>query len=554
MSTEIFAFIQAQVNTQVQPAINSKGAENSDVQPGLFDSLITELTENSVEQIGELETVLPEFIEQSTEPAPQVLTFNSKGSFNMSVIDLLADVKVNVEKTPGGLPEDLGTELKNLFTTIKSSFDENPIEQAEIFGTENIDDINQVISQLLSDNNDEAINDILATLPEETQQEIQSLINEIKDSLENANPDVQEPLMTLVSTLAKHDVIKPADDKNIALDSDSQTDDNDDEQEISDTDVNVNVAAASVTPVYTPEINNSQPALVKNDNAENSQQVIQPQYATKNVQREVKAKTDNNVALEPENDEAENVKPESNFREVFEARNREHENQGQQNFDDSQHDNENQGQEFFSRDRNSSRTRNSNDRRVTTANNDTSRSTTTTSHRTDSRNDFSSFFEGVLNNRRSVSQTSPSPLNLRTNINFTQSETLRDGLVNVVRFIRADGVQKASVVIDPPALGRISVELTSGTSGMEASIKVASEQIRQLIQDQISQLRMNLSQQGVQVAEFTVDVQQDNQQSGQHSQDDNQNQRRTAILGGVEDEDTEEFRVDLEDGLLYWVA
>ena len=539
MSTEIFAFIQAQVNTQAQPAtINSQGTENPDVQPGLFDSLITELTEANTEQIGELEAALPELIEQS----PQVLTFNSKSSLTMSVIDLLADVRDTSEP----LPEDLATELKNVFATIKSSFDENPIEQTEMFGTENIDEISQVISQLLDTDNDEAINDILAALPEETQQEIQSLINEIKASLANDNTNVRETLMTLVSTLAKHDVIKPTDDKKVAFEPDSQPDDNDDEQEISGIEVS-NIAAASVT--STPEINNSQSEPVKNDNAESSQQVIQP-YTPKNVQREVKAKTDNNVTPELENNE-----PESNFREVFESRSREHENPGQQSFDDSQHDNDNQGQEFFSRDRNSSRSRTSNnDRRVTTANNDTSRTTSTTSHRTDSRNDFSSFFEGVLNNRRNVSQTSPSPLNLRTNINFTQSETLRDGLVNVVRFIRADGVRKASVVIDPPALGRISVELTSGTSGMEASIKVASEQIRQLIQDQISQLRMNLSQQGVQVAEFTVDVQQDNQQSGQHSQDDNQNQRRTAILGGVEDEDTEEFRVDLEDGLLYWVA
>ena len=69
--------------------------------------------------------------------------------------------------------------------------------------------------------------------------------------------------------------------------------------------------------------------------------------------------------------------------------------------------------------------------------------------------------------------------------------------------------------------GRISVELTSSSSGVEASIKVASEQIRQLVQDQLTQLRMNLSEQGVQVAEFTVDVQQDNQQ-GNGSQNENQ--------------------------------
>ena len=130
--------------------------------------------------------------------------------------------------------------------------------------------------------------------------------------------------------------------------------------------------------------------------------------------------------------------------------------------------------------------------------------------------------------------------------------TLRDGIINVVRFIRADGVHKANVVIDPPALGRISVELTSGSSGVEASIKVASEQIRNLIQDQLDQLRMNLSQQGVQVAEFTVDVQQDN--SGNQQQNSQQGNQDRNFFTIADDEEPEEFRVDLEEGLLYWVA
>ena len=174
--------------------------------------------------------------------------------------------------------------------------------------------------------------------------------------------------------------------------------------------------------------------------------------------------------------------------------------------------------------------------------------------RTESHSDFGAYFEGVLNSRRTTARTSqPMPLNLRTAENFTQAAALRDGLTNVVRFIRADGVQKARVIIDPPALGRVSVELTSGTSGVEASIKVASEQIRQLVQDQISQLRMNLSQQGVQVAEFTVDVQQDS--SGNHNQQgQEQYAGRFGFVDDSDDDEAEDFRIDLEEGLLYWVA
>ena len=66
---------------------------------------------------------------------------------------------------------------------------------------------------------------------------------------------------------------------------------------------------------------------------------------------------------------------------------------------------------------------------------------------------------------------------------------------------------------------------------------------------------MNLAQQGVQVAEFTVDVQQDGaQQNSQDSYNNRDNNNKYRGFNNIDDEDTEEFRVDLNDGLLYWVA
>ena len=172
---------------------------------------------------------------------------------------------------------------------------------------------------------------------------------------------------------------------------------------------------------------------------------------------------------------------------------------------------------------------------------------------------FQSFFEGVLSSRRTGASPAPMSLTNAQNAAYPQrSEVLRDGLVNVVRFVRADGVRRANVVIDPPALGRISVELTSSTSGVEASIRVSSEQVRQLVQDQLSQLRMTLEQQGVQVTQFAVDVQQDGgeRQQGQGQDSQEEDRRRRGRVGAVEEpeENTEEFRVDLEQGMLHWVA
>ena len=173
--------------------------------------------------------------------------------------------------------------------------------------------------------------------------------------------------------------------------------------------------------------------------------------------------------------------------------------------------------------------------------------------------DFQSFFDTVTRAKRlSSPRVNTSPLSLRTDTyeaNGVQSQgrTLRNGIVNVVRFIRADNVRKANIIVDPPALGRISVELTSTTSGVEASVKVASEQIRQIVQEQFTQLRDNLAQQGVQVSEFTVDVQQDSSRQGQDSG--GQNQRDYySYTPSDNDDDTENFRADLEEGLLYWIA
>ena len=168
---------------------------------------------------------------------------------------------------------------------------------------------------------------------------------------------------------------------------------------------------------------------------------------------------------------------------------------------------------------------------------------------------FESFFDGILSGR-DRSDVQPNALSLAKEVPLSRNEALREGLDQVVRFARTSGEQKATLIIDPPALGRVSVELTSSSTGLEAFIKVSNEQIRQLVQDQIVQLRHSLAQQGVQLTHFSVDVQQDNDQRQQDTQ---RHPRRSArgVFGGdetnLEDEETT-FRVDLTQGLLYWVA
>ena len=136
-------------------------------------------------------------------------------------------------------------------------------------------------------------------------------------------------------------------------------------------------------------------------------------------------------------------------------------------------------------------------------------------------------------------------------------EALEDGVQHVVRFLKSEGRQAASIIIDPPALGRIEVELVTVTKGVEASIKVSSEQVRQLVQDHITVLRNHLEQQGVHLGEFVVDLRDNSKGNfGREGSEEESRRRRIAPLSGAEE--TEEiipsFRMDLEHGLLYLLA
>jgi len=134
---------------------------------------------------------------------------------------------------------------------------------------------------------------------------------------------------------------------------------------------------------------------------------------------------------------------------------------------------------------------------------------------------------------------------------------LEDGLQHVVRFLRTEGRPAASIIIDPPALGRMEIELVTTAKGIEASIKVGSEQIRQIVQDNITVLRNNLEQQGVHLGEFVVDLRDNSKgNSGRHfsSADGRRKGVRTAVAEEQLEAGNPFFRLDLEHGLLSLVA
>ena len=546
MPSEISAWLQAQTNTQTLRNSNSSSdKENS--QPGLFDSFMSEY--ESPEEIITNQNAITD----THDDTAQLITFTGSNSFPQSVIDILADINCKNAFDKGNA-EDIQS-MMNMIRSVMSGENDSAI-QAE---TE------KLLSQFL---NDESI-------PEDEKNKIMNavddLLNDLKDS-DLIDDGIKSFAVKISELIHEHSgsrrVSASVDDALV------ESEDTDDASDVDDDNPEMNTA--SVSAVGAAVILNSDSNSVHSDTVSESDSDsefpdMNPQthnnvqgrpvpYEHKSVTQKADAKTQN----ESETEDVQNETKTANFNERLESSDNENEtsNQNQntqaqsqnQNSNSSGHEENSPEHEQSNGTQTPSRTRNDTRRASNASSRTQDERTDTNSQRTESRNTFQSFFEGVMSSRRNASQSSPLPLDLRAaSYSFNQSQTLRDGMINVVRFIRADGVQKANVVVDPPALGRISVELTSGTSGVEASIKVANEQIRQLVQDQLSELRMNLSQQGVQVAEFTVDVQQDNSQNGNHQGSQYSNEQRAFAINEADD-DTEEFRIDLEEGLLYWVA
>ena len=137
-------------------------------------------------------------------------------------------------------------------------------------------------------------------------------------------------------------------------------------------------------------------------------------------------------------------------------------------------------------------------------------------------------------------------------------DALPHGLVQVVRHVMADGTQKATVIIDPPALGRVEVEVRATSTGIEASFKVDSAQVRDMIKPQIPLLQDMLSQQGIVASSISVDIRQgDERRSPWRDSLDSIKLRRRK--GASEEEELEipsmdTARLDMERGVLQWYA
>ncbi|MCF7935525.1 MAG: flagellar hook-length control protein FliK, partial [Synergistales bacterium] len=137
------------------------------------------------------------------------------------------------------------------------------------------------------------------------------------------------------------------------------------------------------------------------------------------------------------------------------------------------------------------------------------------------------------------------------------------GVARVVRFVSTADGHRARIVVEPPALGRVDVSLRSTQGGIEATLRVDSEALKQAVQGQLGELRNTLQQQGVEISELSVDVRQQEEHQSPYQQNGAGTGKGQRGKNGAfrrdgdeteEDETALEAQLDLERGVLHWVA
>lgn len=85
-------------------------------------------------------------------------------------------------------------------------------------------------------------------------------------------------------------------------------------------------------------------------------------------------------------------------------------------------------------------------------------------------------------------------------------ENVLNTIVRQARVLLGSGQSSATVVLDPPSLGRLRLEIVTEGSKVSGKIVVESKEVQDIVRNNITELRQNLSQNGLQVESFDVQV------------------------------------------------
>ena len=131
MMPDIFSFLQAQVNTQLQTSGQNTQLQqdNSGTQPGVFDALITEYTAPAELQDAQPHT--QNTLQVSTIPQP--LTFRGNNSLSASVVNILAgeenvqDIQSQTVQGTVQDTQDTSVAWRNLFADVRRTLDNSNV-------------------------------------------------------------------------------------------------------------------------------------------------------------------------------------------------------------------------------------------------------------------------------------------------------------------------------------------------------------------------------------------------------------------------------------------
>ncbi|MFC1552605.1 flagellar hook-length control protein FliK [Candidatus Latescibacterota bacterium] len=81
-----------------------------------------------------------------------------------------------------------------------------------------------------------------------------------------------------------------------------------------------------------------------------------------------------------------------------------------------------------------------------------------------------------------------------------------ESIVRQARFMTRNELSRADIQLDPPHLGKLRIEIVTENSKITGRITVDSPEVKDIIQNSISELRENLAQSGLKVDSFDVNI------------------------------------------------
>jgi len=146
----------------------------------------------------------------------------------------------------------------------------------------------------------------------------------------------------------------------------------------------------------------------------------------------------------------------------------------------------------------------------------------------------------------------------RSNFYDDRGAILKESLGAAINLMRHEGAQRAVVEVHPPELGHIEINVDIAQSGeLRAAFRVAGNDTANLLAGQLDSLRQTLTATGFQVLGLDVFLNHDGDRDARHGWEKNFKRQKVShdgILGSVDESEKISFLLNMDAGLLQWIA